>query len=259
MFNEFSLRNISKVLFILFVACQISATAIADPAATARTQSAEERKRAGFAARTLPQSPDEPFGLSAAAAQEFAVLRRSVDTGIRFDHGTLVRCQANEDCPPAAQLILQIVAQGDELTGRAQIGVINRAINFAIRPAKDKAEMSASDSWDSPLHSLAAGQGDCKNYAVAKYLALLEVGISAADIRLVIVRDRLVDQNHVVVTVRLDQHWLVLDNRWLALAEDIELPRFEPLSVLELDGIEQHPAALVTLRAPLHFPLPQRD
>jgi predicted transglutaminase-like cysteine proteinase len=133
--------------------------------------------------------------------------------------------------------------------------VINRAINFAIRPARDKAEMSASDRWDAPLESLAAGQGDCKNYAVAKYLALLEAGISATDIRLVIVHDRVVNQNHAVVTVRRDQHWLVLDNRWLALAEDTELPRFEPLAVLELDGVEQHPAVLATLhRLPFRFP-----
>ena len=206
MFYEFSLRDVPKLLFILFVAAETSVAAIADPAAIARAQNAGKGEVAGFTSlTTLPRSTAEPFGLSAATApdDEFIALWRSVETGIRIDHGTLVRCQANEDCPPAARQFLKIVAQGHKLTGRAQIGVINRAINFAIRPARDKAEMSASDRWDSPLDSLAAGQGDCKNYAVAKYLALLEVGISATDIRLVIVHDRVVNQNHAVVTVRL--------------------------------------------------------
>ena len=66
--------------------------------------------------------------------------------------------------------------------------------------------------------------------------------------------DQVVDQNHAVIAVRLDQHWLVLDNRWLALAWDTELARFEPLFVLEFDGFEQHPAVLVNLfAAPQHL------
>jgi predicted transglutaminase-like cysteine proteinase len=239
MLHQFLLRSVSKLLFILFIALQIPAAAIADPAALS-------------AITTLPQSTAEPFGLSTATTPdgEFIVIWRSVETGIRMDHETLRRCQANEDCPPVAQRFLTMVAEGHGLTGRAQIGVINRAINFAIRPTKDKAETSAPDHWDSPLDGLAAGQGDCKNYAVAKYLALLEAGISATDIRLVIVHDRAVNQDHAVVTVRLDQHWFVLDNRWLALAKDTELPRFEPLSVLELDGFQQYPAVLVNLVTP---------
>jgi predicted transglutaminase-like cysteine proteinase len=250
--HQFSLRSVPKLLFVSFVAIQIHATAIADPAAISRDQTVVKGEVADFTRlTTLPQSTDEPFGFNAATTpdDEFIALWRSVETDIRVDHGTLVRCQANEECPPAAQQLLKIVAEGHKLAGRGQIGVINRAINFAIRPTKDKAETSASDRWDSPLDSLAAGQGDCKNYAVTKYLALLEVGISATDIRLVIVHDRVVNQNHAVVTVRLDQHWLVLDNRWLALAQDTELPRFETLSVLEFDGLEQHPAVLVELLA----------
>jgi predicted transglutaminase-like cysteine proteinase len=213
---------------------------------------------AGFTPLTISaRSIDEPFGLAATAADdEIIAIWRSVETGVRTDHEILVRCQASGDCPPAAQQLLKIVAEGHNRSGRAQIGVINRAINLAIQPTKATTESSASGRWNFPLESLAAGQGDCKNYAVAKYLALLEVGISAADIRLVIVHDRIVNQNHAVVTVRLDQHWLVLDNRWLALAQDTDLSRLEPLFVLELDGIEQHPAVLATLLTPLHFPLP---
>jgi predicted transglutaminase-like cysteine proteinase len=176
---QFPLRGVPKVLFLLFVAIQLPATAIADPAAISHAQTTVKGEVIGFTPPTTSlQSIDEPFGFSAATNpdDEFMALWRSVETGIRIDHGSLVRCRANEDCPPAAQRLLKIVAEGDKFAGRTQIGVINRAINFAIRPTKGNTETSASDRWDSPLDSLAAGKGDCKNYAVAKYLALLEAG-----------------------------------------------------------------------------------
>jgi predicted transglutaminase-like cysteine proteinase len=261
MFYEYSMGDVAKSLFIVLLVVAQN-PAIAEPAAIAHSQSAGIGAEASSTAlSTQPQSNDEPFGLSVATApdDESITLQRNVQAGMSLDHEALVRCQANEDCPPAALQFLEIVAEGHKVEGRAQIGVINRAINFAIRPDKGKAATSASSNWNSPLGSLAAGHGDCKNYAVAKYLALLEVGISSADIRLVIVRDRLVDQDHAVVAVRLNQHWIVLDNRWLALAEDTELLRFEPLAVLELDGVVQHPAALVSIlsppyRSPFHLP-----
>jgi predicted transglutaminase-like cysteine proteinase len=255
MSNQFPLRRVSKWLLILSAAIQIPVTAIAEPAASAHLY-AVNGEVAGFTpVTTTSQRIHEPFGLAAAntADGESIAIWRSVESGIRADHEILVRCQADKDCPPAAQRLLKIVADGRDSSGRAQIGIINRAINLAIQPAKTTPESRAPDRWDSPLESFAGRQADCKNYAVAKYLALLEAGIPATDIRLVIVHDRVVDQNHAVVAVRLDQHWLVLDNRWLALAEDTELARFAPLFVLAFDGFEQHPAVLVNL-----FASPQR-
>jgi hypothetical protein len=44
---------------------------------------------------------------------------------------------------------------------------------------------------------------------------------------------------HAVVAVRLDGGWIMLDNRWLALADDREMRRVIPMFVLDGDGVKQ--------------------
>src|SRR5437899_1466539 len=50
-----------------------------------------------------------------------------------------------------------------------------------------------------------------------------EVGLDNEDLRLLIVRDTKLREDHAVVAARLDGRWLVLDNRRLVLLEDIQL------------------------------------
>jgi predicted transglutaminase-like cysteine proteinase len=88
---------------------------------------------------------------------------------------------------------------------------------------------------------LAAGVGDCEDYAIAKYIALRESGVPEEDLRLLFVHDARVREDHAVVTVHLEGRWLVLDNRWLALAEDTELRRFAPLFSIGSEGLGHWP------------------
>jgi predicted transglutaminase-like cysteine proteinase len=153
----------------------------------------------------------------------------------------LDRCRADRfDCrSAAATFLLTIIDRARALQGRARIGEVNRSINLAIRPRSRFARSRAQDAWRGPLSALAAEIGDCKDYAVAKYVALRQTGVPDQDLRLIIIRDARVHENHAVVTVRLDGRWLVLDNRWLALAEDRELPRFTPLFSLGQDRVSR--------------------
>ena len=72
----------------------------------------------------------------------------------------------------AAKKFLDVIADGRAHDGRARIGVINRAINLAIRPTSDLAQWGVADRWSAPLETLASGRGDCEDYAIAKYVAL---------------------------------------------------------------------------------------
>jgi predicted transglutaminase-like cysteine proteinase len=145
---------------------------------------------------------------------------------------------------------MAIVDSARSRDGRARIGEINRAINLSIRPMSDLAQFGLGDVWTSPLTTLAAGRGDCEDYAIAKYLALLEAGIAAEDIRLVIVRDRIAHQDHAVLAARLDGQWLVLDNRHHALADAREIRHFEPLFALDHDGVRRFVAAYAHRKTP---------
>jgi predicted transglutaminase-like cysteine proteinase len=147
---------------------------------------------------------------------------------------SLERCPVErEACSPAAKVLRKIIVDGRSHDGLARLGVINRAINLAIRATRNPY------GWRSPLEALSAGEGDCKDYAITKYLALLEAGSAEQDVKLVIVQDTATDQAHAIVIVHLNADWVVLDNRWLALVRDFELRRSVPLYILDENGVRQ--------------------
>lgn len=190
------------------------------------------------------QSPamTEPFGLNTVPVASGEVFSKwsGVEADIRAENDILSRCRANAElCPEVARKFLAIVAQGRAQTGRARIGVINRAINLAIRPMSDLAQWGVIDRWSTPLVTLTTGRGDCEDYAIAKYVALKEAGVSAEDLRLIIVRDLTLGGDHAVVAARLDSDWVVLDNRWLTLVEDSQIHHIVPLFVLDQTGVRQ--------------------
>lgn len=179
--------------------------------------------------------PMEPFGLdtSRVVTGELAEKWSDVQADIRADDKILASCrETTAPCPVAARTFLAIVTDGRLHVGRARIGVINRAINLAIRPM-------SGVPWVSPLATLTSGLGDCKNYALAKYVALRAAGISEDDVRLLIVRNLAVGEDHAVVAVRLGSSWIILDNRWLTLVEDIEMRSVIPLFVMDQEGVKQ--------------------
>ena len=184
----------------------------------------------------------EPFGLATVPVVSGQILTKwsGVEADIRSDNEVLDRCRDNkEDCPASAKNFLAVIAEGRAQSGRARIGVINRAINFAIRPMSDLAQWGVPDRWSSPLETFTTGRGDCEDYAIAKYVALTRAGTAAEDLRLVIVHDLTVGENHAVVAVRFDGNWFVLDNRWLTLVADVDVPRTVPLFVLDRDGVKE--------------------
>ncbi len=158
---------------------------------------------------------------------------------IRNESDVLTRCREDaQSCPVAALKFLAVIADGRAHDGRARFGVINRAINLAIEPMSDMAQWGVPDRWSAPLATLATGRGDCEDYAIAKYVALKEAGVSEDDLRLVIVHDLSNGQDHAVVAARLATKWIVLDNRRLVLLEDSDMPRVLPLFALGRDGVK---------------------
>jgi predicted transglutaminase-like cysteine proteinase len=177
----------------------------------------------------------EPFGLptTTVSADPIVATWDIIENGIRADREALLRCRETTGrCSAAAQSFLAIVAEGRANTGRARIGVINRAINLTIKA-------TSLNRWTTPLETFAMGRGDCKQYAIAKYLALIEAGFSENDVRLVILRNLATGDNHAVVAVRLNGDWIMLDNRWLNMVRDTEMGRMIPLFVLDRRGVKQ--------------------
>jgi predicted transglutaminase-like cysteine proteinase len=189
-----------------------------------------------------PPPVAEPFGLAVApvAGGDVAAKWSGVEARIRDGNETLARCRDNAAlCPKAAQNFLDIVAQGRAQTGRARIGIINRAVNLAIEPMSDMAQWGVPDRWSPPLETFTTHRGDCEDYAIAKYVALTQAGVPEEDVKLIIVRNLAANEDHAVVAVRDEGNWIILDNRWLIMVEDVTMPRVIPLFVLDGSGVRE--------------------
>ncbi|MGO9698797.1 MAG: transglutaminase-like cysteine peptidase [Xanthobacteraceae bacterium] len=223
----------------------------APAAAFAQYQVNVATSEARVALSPTPAVP-EPFGLDASPVIGGEVLAKwsGVVADVRAESDILTRCrEAARSCPEAAQKFLAVIADGRAHEGRARIGVINRAINLAIKPTSDLAQWGVVDRWSAPLATLTTGRGDCEDYAIAKYVALMEAGVSADEVKLIIMHDLATGEDHAVVTARLEQKWIVLDNRRLTLLEDVEIAHVVPLFVLGHDGVKQFAPTAVASEA----------
>jgi len=234
MFGKFAIRGIAVLLFLLPHICGMS--------------QALAQYQVNVSVAALPPTPipapavAEPFGLKAVPVTGGGLLAKweGVTGEIRAESDVLARCRVHASlCPAAAQKFLAVIAEGRAHQGRARLGLINRAINMAVVPMSDLAQWGVPDHWSAPLETLTTGRGDCEDYAIAKYVALLQAGVAADDVRLVIVHDLAFAQDHAVVAARLDGKWIMLDNRRLVLLQDVEMPSVQPLFVLDDSGVKQ--------------------
>ncbi len=178
----------------------------------------------------------EPFGLSASPLSEGGLLEKWLRLERKLDDERvqLALCDGDrERCvSPAALQFLAIVDDARAREGRARFGEINRAINLAIRPMSDQAQYGEIDVWSSPLVTFAHGAGDCEDYAIAKFVALRLAGVSPDDLRIIIMRDTIHGEDHAVAAARLDGQWLTLDNRRMAMVEDVNIRNYRPTFVI---------------------------
>jgi len=199
----------------------------------------------------------EPFGLSTSPISGGGLWNKwdGVARKIDDERVQLALCDGDrEHCASDAALkFLSIVDRGRQRDGRARLGEINRAINLAIRAADDFAQYGEADVWSSPLVTFIHGAGDCEDYAIAKYVALRMAGIAEEDLRIVVLVD-VRGEGHAVAAARLDGHWLILDNRRMAMIEDINLLNYRPLFVIDDQSVMKYSDGLMA-SAPQTIPV----
>ncbi len=183
----------------------------------------------------------EPFGLVSFRAPDGALWRKwqGVEADIEKDQAVLDRCRAQaEGCPSHAAQFLRLINAVKVKSGRDQLREANVAVNTAVRYVSDIAQHGEIDRWSSPLATFATLKGDCEDYAIAKYVALREAGFPREQMRILLVRDRAVRQDHAVLAARIDEQWLILDNRRAALIEDKEAVNLTPLFAVNHLGVQ---------------------
>ncbi|PXW94752.1 putative transglutaminase-like cysteine proteinase [Sphaerotilus hippei] len=81
-----------------------------------------------------------------------------------------------------------VVQQGGGLDDDARMQSVNQFVNRRLNFREDIDAWGVADYWATPVESLGKGQGDCEDYAISKYFALLATGVPAQRLRLVYVR-----------------------------------------------------------------------
>ena len=143
----------------------------------------------------------------------------------------------------ALQPLLAEAAGKDETTLLAEINdFFNRRVVFT----DDLTAWGQNDYWASPLETLEKGQGDCEDYAIAKYFSLLAAGVPVAKLRLVYVRAIIggpggVSQAHMVLAwyAQPGAEPLILDNLIGELRPASKRPDLTPVFSFNSEGLWQ--------------------
>jgi predicted transglutaminase-like cysteine proteinase len=193
------------------------------------------------ASSTLNENSAEPFGMDTEPVLGGTLPEKwhRVNADISRDRETVAQCRASQSCPPPAQKLIDLSQEGAGRSGRAQVGLINRAVDQAIKPVSDERQWGIPDRWSDPFETILSERGDCEDYAILKYTALLEAGLPKEALKIVVWKNRLPDEDHAVLAVRVDNQWLILDNRTLTLVRDVDVKRVVPRFVLDEQGVRR--------------------
>lgn len=140
----------------------------------------------------------------------------------------------------ALQPLVERAARQAELQ---RLTLINDFFNQRIAFKDDLETWGKVDYWASPLETLERGQGDCEDYAIAKYFSLLAAGLPEAKLRLVYVRAMLGGrpQAHMVLAyyAEPDAEPLILDNLHTAVQPASSRPDLQPVFSFNSEGLWQ--------------------
>jgi len=185
----------------------------------------------------------EPFNQTSYIAPEGLLWQkwRPIEKAIETELGVISRCQAvPPECPTgAASKFNTIVTEALRYDRRTMLGIVNREVNLSIAYTTDSKQYSVDDYWATPFESLGSGKGDCEDYAIAKLAVLRAANWPVDDLRIVVLRDSLFREFHAVVAVRENGSWWILDNRTMAVIEDVKLSHYHPLFVVDASSVRQ--------------------
>jgi predicted transglutaminase-like cysteine proteinase len=181
-----------------------------------------------------PAHAMEPFGTltTPSASVELTGLWLGLQAELARDEAEINRCRTDVECGSvSARRLLAILDEVRPYAGRKLYGLLNRSINSAIQATH------AIVPWLAPLAALGR-PGDCKSYAIVKYLALGELGIPASDRRLIMLRKvSRPNDLHLVALVKFDDRWIILDNQTLTLVDSRAAHQYEPLNAFDAHGV----------------------
>lgn len=142
-----------------------------------------------------------------------------------------------------AQALAQEIMDAQGLDEEARLKGVNTFFNRAILYREDRDIWGQVDYWASPLEMMSRGQGDCEDFAIAKYFSLMAAGVPSAKLRLVYVRAQIgaVSQAHMVLAYYREPtaEPLILDNLLGDIRPASRRPDLTPVFSFNAEGMWQ--------------------
>ena len=136
---------------------------------------------------------------------------------------------AGNACGRKSQSFTRMVRAARQEGFLAKIDRVNRGVNGLITYRRDKAVYGSLDHWAKPAEILKRGAGDCEDFAILKMAALLDAGIPAQSMSLVVLQDSQKGVFHAVLSVATGSGIFILDNVRNNVVKDTSLPSYVPL------------------------------
>jgi predicted transglutaminase-like cysteine proteinase len=112
------------------------------------------------------------------------------------------------------------------LDQRTQLDRVNEFMN-AFPYIDDIANWGRENRWETPLEFLARS-GDCKDYAIAKYMSLRYLGWPIDQLRIVVLRDVNLNADRAVLAVYVGDEILILDNQIAQVTNADNIHHYRP-------------------------------
>ena len=115
-----------------------------------------------------------------------------------------------------------------------QLDAVNTFFN-KHRYIVDPINWGVADYWETPGQFFDKN-GDCEDYAIAKYMTLRDLGWETSAMRVVIVQDMNLKLVHAILAVKTDGKTVILDNQLAVVIEPRRIKHYRPIYAVNEDG-----------------------
>lgn len=138
-----------------------------------------------------------------------------------------ISCKINKDFKCLQNEWQDLLENLKNEPSNVKLATINNHLNKAAY-ITDIANWQQSDYW-ATIQQFFNKEGDCEDYAIAKYYSLKYLGFSADQMRIVIVQDTNLNIAHAILAVYLDDKIWILDNQISQIITDDKIAHYVPL------------------------------
>ncbi len=191
------------------------------------------------------EPPSPPFGILGSFELKAEGMSGSKDwmdllARLERERDNYAQCaHAGPNCTPVLTAWRQKLKSLANLPPMQQLIELNRYANKQAFYEHDPITFGKRDHWATPIEFL-RGRGDCEDFAIFKFVSLLDMGIAPGRLRVAIVRDSLRRALHAVVTVELDGTTYVLDSLSSKVVGQSDMLRYQPLRSYSLSTSYMH-------------------